>query len=67
MSADVGFHPAARSEMREADGFYDSERPGLGAELLDAIELTMQQVMKCPEATPLVPRRIGSCEAPRFP
>jgi len=53
--------------MREAAGFSDAERAGLGAGLLDAIELTMQQVMKYPKASPLVPRRIRSCEAPHFP
>ena len=67
MSAHVGFHPAARSEMREAADFSDSERPGLGAELLDAIELTMQQVMKYPESSPLVLGQIRRCEVPRLP
>ena len=46
MSTVVGFHPGARLEMREAADFYDLERPGLGAEFLDEVEQTMQQVLK---------------------
>ena len=52
--------------MREAAGFSDAERAGLGAGLLDAIELTMQQVMKYPKASPLVPSVFAAARRPTF-
>ena len=67
MSGRVGFHPAARSEMREAAGFYDSQRPGLGSEFLDAIEIAIRQVMRYPAESPIVLGQIRRCEVPRFP
>jgi toxin ParE1/3/4 len=63
----VGFHPAARIEMREAADFYDSERTGLGTEFLDAVERAIQQLIRHPESSPLVLGHVRRCAVPRFP
>ena len=67
MIRSVGFHPAARIEMREAADFYDTERPGLGAEFLDAVERTIQQVSRNPESSPVVLGQVPRCAVQRFP
>ena len=67
MSGHIWSHPAARLEMREAADFYDSQRPGLGGEFLDAIEIAVRQVLKYPEASPVVLGQIRRCEVPGFP
>jgi len=63
----VGFHPDAKREMREAADFYDLERPGLGAEFLDAVEGTMRRVIEHPESSPTVLGQVRRCRVTRFP
>ena len=67
MISRVGFHPDAKREMREAADFYDLERLGLGAEFLDAVEVTMRQVIEHPESSPVVLGRVRKCRVVRFP
>jgi hypothetical protein len=63
----VGFHPGARLEMRESADCYDLERPGLGAEFLDEVERTMQQVLKYPKSSPVVLGHVRKRAVPGSP
>jgi toxin ParE1/3/4 len=67
VSSEVGFHPDAKREMREAADFYDLERAGLGTEFLDAVERTMRLLVEHPESSPAVLEQVRRCTVPRFP
>jgi hypothetical protein len=67
VSVQPGFHPDAKSEMRDAADFYDLERPGLGTEFLDEIERALRQVMEYPESSPIVLGVVRQCVVLRFP
>lgn len=43
------FHRAARAELRRAVEYYDAEVPGLGAELAEAVERTVEEITTFPE------------------
>ncbi|MHB1344126.1 MAG: hypothetical protein ACYCX3_07180, partial [Thermoleophilia bacterium] len=49
-----------QARVREAADFYDLERPGLGAEFLDAVEGTMRRVIAHPESSPVVLGQVRS-------
>jgi hypothetical protein len=43
-----GFHPEARFEFREAVRFYESERRGVGAELVKEVRSAVDHVLAHP-------------------
>ncbi|MHB9003944.1 MAG: type II toxin-antitoxin system RelE/ParE family toxin [Coriobacteriia bacterium] len=53
MSHAVAFEPTASLELNEAADFYDLERPGLGAEFLDAVEAALTVIADMPAAFPV--------------
>ena len=59
--------PEAEAESLAAAVWYDGERPGLGAEFLDAIRSTFQRIEASPFEFPVVLRDIRRAIAPRFP
>lgn len=63
----VGFHPAARLELLETAGFYDLERPGLGAEFLDEVERAILNIVSHPEASPVLLGSVRKRPVARFP
>jgi plasmid stabilization system protein ParE len=59
----------ASEELTEAIRWYEERRPGLGAELLDAIVATVAVIESQPEIGAIVPRVAGTRRVlvPRFP
>lgn len=47
------FHPAAEVEHLETVAYYESKRPGLGAEYLNRFEAEMAQVCRAPRRYPI--------------
>jgi toxin ParE1/3/4 len=46
----VAFHPDAKAELDYAAMYYESQRPGLGGELLIEVERTLEHVAEFPES-----------------
>ncbi|OFW28589.1 MAG: hypothetical protein A3H97_05105 [Acidobacteria bacterium RIFCSPLOWO2_02_FULL_65_29] len=46
--------PEASVELEHAALWYEHERPGLGAEFLDAIDATLDRIAQWPDAAPRV-------------
>ncbi len=67
MNPEVGFHPAARQELRESADFYDLEKPGLGGEFLDEVERVVGQIVEFPESAPVALGEVRRRQIPRFP
>lgn len=44
---------AAEEELGEASEWYDQKRPGLGIELLDAVQDAQDAILSAPESCPL--------------
>lgn len=65
----VRFHPAAREELTSARDWYDRQRAGLGAELVDEIERAVEAVCANPRAwpSPAGAPRLRRFVLPRFP
>lgn len=57
MTLRVLVDPAAGKELREATNWYESERPGLGSDLLTEVDVTIEHVLRWPDLAPrlLVP------------
>ena len=58
--------PAALIELDEAMGYYEAERPGLGLELLDAVEETVAFAAEVPAGGERRGRGLQAHEARRF-
>ena len=67
MSAELLIRPEAEAELAEAYGWYESQRPGLGDELLRAVEAKLAAVCRTPEAFAPVHRRVRRALIRRFP
>ena len=57
----------AEREFAEAVDFYNAERPGLGYELADEVQRTLDRISAFPEAWPLFSERTRRCIVRRFP
>ena len=59
----------ALEELREAAVWYESKRPGLGVELIEAVERTAERVREMPAAFPMVLEhpRVRRAHVRRFP
>jgi len=44
---------AAEEELSEASGRYNEKRPGLGIELVNAVQVAFDAILSAPEACPL--------------
>jgi plasmid stabilization system protein ParE len=68
VSPPISYHPGASREVREAAEYYELVRDGLGREFLDALESTIDQIRRYPEAAPIVEGAVRKALFPhRFP
>jgi hypothetical protein len=58
MTASIVLRPDAEAELAEAHAWYEAQSAGLGAELLDAVELALQRIAESPKAHPVVHRQL---------
>ena len=61
------FHPLARSELRESARFYEGRSAGLGRRFLAEVRKCIEQVLKDPEAAPVLRGRVRRRRVWRFP
>lgn len=59
--------PEAEADAFEAALWYEAERPGLGAEFLEAVRSTFERIEEAPLQFPLVLREIRRAILQRFP
>ena len=67
MSKPVVLEPEAEADLAEAYGWYDSQRAGLGADLLLSIEAALGPLGDRPESFPLIHGRTRRALVRRFP
>jgi plasmid stabilization system protein ParE len=63
----VIIRPAAESDLRDARSWYESQRPGLGDELLDAISHAVRLLEEQPERRPIYYNGFRRLMTHRFP
>ena len=64
----VTLHPEAEQELERASDYYDSQRPGLGADFEAEAEQSLQRVAQMPAAfPPHGSAGVRKCLLPRFP
>jgi toxin ParE1/3/4 len=61
------FHPATAAELNDAVSYLNSQRSGLGAELKEEIEKTINRIAEAPLRYRLVSGEIRRCFVNRFP
>ena len=57
----------ASAELEEAVAWYERQRPGLGAEFLEAVGVTLDQIARWPRAAQPVPGVAADVQARRAP
>jgi plasmid stabilization system protein ParE len=67
MSLAFRIEPEAASELEEAAVWYDQQRLGLGAEFLEAIDATLERIVRWPHAAPRVRGVAADVPARRAP
>ena len=67
MSYRVAFRPEAAADVRAAFQWYESQRPGLGAEFEAALDGDLALLRELPTAFPLVYRELRKLLLRRFP
>ncbi len=67
MISRISFHELAELELREAAQYYDSEVPGLGSAFLDEIDYSLHQIVRHPNAAPLIHDVVRRKLLRRFP
>jgi plasmid stabilization system protein ParE len=64
----VVFEPPATKDLNDAGDWYDAQRPGLGAEFLAAVEVSLRRIAELPQSFPVVRREARKALlARRFP
>jgi plasmid stabilization system protein ParE len=63
----VQFLDAARSDLREAIRYYESQRSGLGRAFRDEVKATIERIESFPEAWRLLSQNTRRCRTHRFP
>ena len=61
------FRPAAIADIEEACGWYESQRPGLGLDFLQAVDLAVATVLENRRMFPILRRDIRRALLGRFP
>jgi plasmid stabilization system protein ParE len=59
--------PKAEADLHDARHWYDLQRPGLGDEFLDEIELAIERLAKNPESRPIYHNGFRRLLTRRFP
>ena len=67
MTAPFSFHPAARRELIETVRFYQSERPGVGAEFAKEVRDSIDQIVTHPLSGSPGPGQTRNKILPHFP
>jgi toxin ParE1/3/4 len=62
-----GFEKEALEEYRETAAWYESQRPGLGAVFVDAVELSVKEILRDPERFQKVDTGLRVYRMKRFP
>ena len=57
----------ARAEFREAIGYYNGHRAGLGFEFAGEVKQVIERIVQFPEAWAFLSRRVRRCRVSRFP
>ena len=55
MNRPFRLEPEASAELEEASVWYESQRPGLGIEFLEAVDAALDRIARWPQAAPRVP------------
>ncbi len=63
----ITFLEEAQSELDQAIEYYNSESPGLGAELLNEILNTLDRIVNFPKAWHPLSENTRRCQTSRFP
>ena len=63
----IGFHPDADAEVIEAAQYYEVRKTGLGSTLLSEVEKALDQIVRNPEASPRIGRRLWKKSLRSFP
>jgi plasmid stabilization system protein ParE len=63
----VFLRPEARDDLREAQRWYESRSPGLGAEFLRSLEFCVARVEDSPDRFPVVDATTRRARLRRFP
>ena len=63
------FHllPPAKQELREAARYYENCVPGLGHDFLREVRVTIDRIIRWPQAWHLLDKEIRRCRSHRFP
>jgi plasmid stabilization system protein ParE len=67
MTPRLVFHSAARSELREAQEWYEVRVAGLGLEFARAVEAALMAIQRSPAAYPVVYEEVRQAVLRRFP
>lgn len=67
MNGTLYLRPEARDELREAFGYYEERRAGLGFEFLRAVRLSLAAIERGPEHFPIAVDDIRMVPLRRFP
>ena len=60
------FHPDAVAEATAAGDWYETQRPGLGADFASEVERALDMISETPETWPVWPGLRGTVELRRF-
>lgn len=63
----VLFRPEAEDELIECIDWYESQSPGLGAEMLRCVDACVERITRQPESYPVVHRETRMALVRRFP
>jgi toxin ParE1/3/4 len=61
------YHPEAEAELISAAEYYEDRLPGLGGQLLDAVDRAIRSVHLAPERSAVVAAEVRRYLMPRFP
>ena len=60
-------HPSAEAELIQAAQFYEERLPGLGAEFLDAVDLSIESILRAPNRCKILEADVRRYVMRRFP
>ena len=67
MAAELIFAPEAETDIGEAFGWYENQRPGLGEEFLSCVDACIKKICRTPEIYAKVYKQCRRALVRRFP
>ena len=64
---DIVFRESALRQLQDAQGWYEMQRAGLGAEFARSVEAVVHRIARQPEGAPLVWEDVRRAHLRRFP